>query len=65
MNTATIKSPCILICTMDAETGFFCLGCARTLDEITRWSRMSAEEQITVLSLLPDRHEILIEKKVG
>ncbi|GAA5540620.1 DUF1289 domain-containing protein [Ochrobactrum soli] len=64
MNTATIKSPCILICTMDAETGF-CLGCARTLDEITRWSRMSAEEQITVLSLLPDRHEILIEKKVG
>ena len=64
MNTATIKSPCILICTMDAETGF-CLGCARTLDEITRWSRMSAEEQITVLSLLPDRHEILVEKKVG
>ncbi|SPL65151.1 CblX, a non-orthologous displasment for Alpha-ribazole-5'-phosphate phosphatase [Ochrobactrum soli] len=49
---------------MDAETGF-CLGCARTLDEITRWSGMSAEEQITVLSLLPDRHEILIEKKVG
>ncbi|WP_392391312.1 DUF1289 domain-containing protein [Ochrobactrum sp. 19YEA23] len=64
MNTATIKSPCILICTMDAETGF-CLGCARTLDEITRWSHMTAEEQITVLSLLPDRHEILIEKKVG
>ncbi|WP_182520313.1 DUF1289 domain-containing protein [Ochrobactrum sp. RH2CCR150] len=64
MNTATIKSPCILICTMDAETGF-CLGCARTLDEITRWSRMTAEERITVLSLLPDRHEILIEKKVG
>ena len=64
MNTATIKSPCILICTMDAETGF-CLGCARTLDEIARWSRMTAEEQITVLSLLPDRHEILIEKKVG
>ncbi|MBA8838540.1 hypothetical protein FHW03_001840 [Ochrobactrum sp. RH2CCR150] len=49
---------------MDAETGF-CLGCARTLDEITRWSRMTAEERITVLSLLPDRHEILIEKKVG
>ncbi|MDH7785262.1 putative Fe-S protein YdhL (DUF1289 family) [Ochrobactrum sp. 19YEA23] len=49
---------------MDAETGF-CLGCARTLDEITRWSHMTAEEQITVLSLLPDRHEILIEKKVG
>ncbi|MBA8819148.1 hypothetical protein FHW00_001461 [Ochrobactrum sp. P6BSIII] len=49
---------------MDTETGF-CLGCARTLDEITRWSCMTAEEQITVLSLLPDRHEILIEKKVG
>nr|WP_247882022.1 DUF1289 domain-containing protein [Brucella intermedia] len=49
---------------MDTETGF-CLGCARTLDEIARWSSMSAEERTAVLSLLADRHEIIVEKRIG
>lgn len=64
MDTTTIESPCILVCTIDTETGF-CLGCARTLDEIARWSSMSAEERTTVLSLLADRHEIIVEKRIG
>ncbi|MEE9909642.1 DUF1289 domain-containing protein [Brucella intermedia] len=53
-----------MICTIDTETGF-CLGCARTLDEIARWSSMSAEERTAVLSLLADRHEIIVEKRIG
>lgn len=64
MTTAAIESPCILVCTIDAETSF-CLGCARTLDEIARWSTMSADERHAVLALLPDRHEIIVEKKAG
>ncbi|MBQ0708199.1 MULTISPECIES: DUF1289 domain-containing protein [unclassified Ochrobactrum] len=64
MDTTTIESPCILVCTIDTETGF-CLGCARTLDEIARWSAMSAEERMAVLSLLADRHEIIVEKRIG
>lgn len=64
MDTTTIESPCILVCTIDTATGF-CLGCARTLDEIARWSSMSAEERTAVLSLLADRHEIIVEKRIG
>ncbi|ABS15076.1 MULTISPECIES: DUF1289 domain-containing protein [Brucella/Ochrobactrum group] len=64
MDTTTIESPCILVCTIDTETGF-CLGCARTLDEIARWSSMSAEERMAVWALLADRHEIIVEKRIG
>jgi hypothetical protein len=34
-----ITSPCTNICKMDATSGL-CLGCLRTLDEITAWSRL-------------------------
>ncbi|NKC22265.1 DUF1289 domain-containing protein [Ochrobactrum oryzae] len=64
MDTTTIASPCILVCTIDPETGF-CLGCARTLDEIARWSSMSADERLAVWALLADRHEIIVEKRIG
>ncbi|MFQ0813042.1 hypothetical protein AVM02_15260 [Brucella anthropi] len=64
MDTTTIASPCILVCTIDPETGF-CLGCARTLDEIARWSSMDADERSAVWALLADRHEIIVEKRIG
>lgn len=34
-----VPSPCISVCTMDADTGL-CIGCYRTLDEIAGWSGM-------------------------
>ncbi|NKB82845.1 DUF1289 domain-containing protein [Brucella grignonensis] len=63
MNAATIESPCILVCVMDIQTGF-CLGCARTLDEIAEWSSMRDDQRRTIIALLPARHKIL-EKKEG
>jgi predicted Fe-S protein YdhL (DUF1289 family) len=39
---------------MDAENRC-CLGCARTLDEIARWSEMSDEERAQVMASLPLR----------
>jgi predicted Fe-S protein YdhL (DUF1289 family) len=52
---AEIESPCIKVCTIHPETRL-CLGCARTLDEIGRWSRMTAEERKAVLAELPGRN---------
>lgn len=49
-----IETPCIKICTLDARQGL-CLGCGRTIDEIARWSTMSASERIRVMSELPTR----------
>ncbi|HWT61019.1 MAG TPA: DUF1289 domain-containing protein [Ochrobactrum sp.] len=62
MNAATIESPCILVCVMDIQTGF-CLGCARTLDEIAGWSSMDDDQRRAVMALLPARHEKLEKKE--
>ena len=49
-----VSSPCVKVCQMDPQRGL-CLGCARTLDEIARWSSMSDAERDRVLALLPGR----------
>ena len=49
-----IESPCINICTLDARSGI-CLGCDRTIDEIARWTAMSAAERTRVMRQLPTR----------
>jgi uncharacterized protein len=40
------ESPCIKVCQLDLQQR--CYGCGRTLDEIARWSRMSADERRAV-----------------
>lgn len=42
-----IPSPCINICTLDADG--VCQGCYRTLEEITVWSRLDPAGQRAVL----------------
>ena len=49
-----IESPCVKICTLDARSGL-CLGCGRTIDEIARWTAMTAAERTRVMSELPAR----------
>jgi len=43
-------SPCTLICTLDDDKR--CLGCGRTLAQISSWALMSAEEQWAVIDEL-------------
>lgn len=47
-------SPCTKVCVMDAENRY-CLGCARTLSEIARWSEMTDREREQVIASLPLR----------
>jgi predicted Fe-S protein YdhL (DUF1289 family) len=49
-----IESPCVNICTLDARSGL-CLGCGRSIDEIARWSVMTAAERSRVMTELPAR----------
>lgn len=37
----SVPSPCISLCRVDAQTRW-CDGCLRTLDEISKWSRLDA-----------------------
>jgi uncharacterized protein len=43
---------------MDPQRGV-CLGCARTLDEIARWSSLSEKERISIMNGLAARKKAL------
>jgi predicted Fe-S protein YdhL (DUF1289 family) len=49
-----IETPCVKICTLDARSAV-CLGCGRTIEEIARWTRMSATERARIMAELPAR----------
>lgn len=51
---AQVMSPCVLVCTLDTETGW-CLGCGRTGDEIARWSSVGDSERQAILDRLDAR----------
>jgi predicted Fe-S protein YdhL (DUF1289 family) len=41
-------SPCVRCCCLDRNN--LCLGCFRTLDEITGWTQMTAAARLAVLA---------------
>jgi predicted Fe-S protein YdhL (DUF1289 family) len=49
-----METPCVSICVMSQETGL-CEGCARTIEEIVSWSRMTAAERRRIMAELPGR----------
>ncbi|TCP61998.1 hypothetical protein EV663_103186 [Rhodovulum bhavnagarense] len=48
------RTPCIDICRIDPETRL-CAGCARSMDEIAAWSRLSDTERSRIMAELPNR----------
>lgn len=49
-----IESPCVLICSIDRESGH-CFGCGRTMDEIAYWALRPKDERDAIMATLPDR----------
>ena len=49
-----VQSPCIKLCVVHPETRL-CTGCARSIDEIARWSQMSEGERTEIMAELPTR----------
>lgn len=49
-----IKSPCILVCSIDRTTGW-CFGCGRTSEEIGSWLAYTDAERDAVMEALPAR----------
>jgi predicted Fe-S protein YdhL (DUF1289 family) len=47
-------SPCVHACVVDQQTKF-CVGCGRTLHEISYWTRYTREERQGILRQLPAR----------
>lgn len=59
-----IESPCNRICTLDERTGW-CLGCARTMEEIMEWGQASDQRKREILAGLAERREKLRSGKAS
>lgn len=51
---ARVLSPCVNICAIDPASGW-CVGCARSGDEIEEWPAASDARRQAILDDLPDR----------
>ncbi|MDQ2066634.1 DUF1289 domain-containing protein [Xinfangfangia sp. CPCC 101601] len=59
-----IQSPCVKLCVVHPEARI-CVGCYRSIDEISGWSRMSAEARAQVMTELPARGAGLTKRRGG
>jgi predicted Fe-S protein YdhL (DUF1289 family) len=48
------SSPCVKICVVDPLAGL-CIGCGRTVGEISLWPEMTEAARIAVMAELPAR----------
>jgi uncharacterized protein len=51
---AAVASPCNKVCRIDDDTGW-CIGCARTLDEIASWSGLDDDARRRIWAQLAAR----------
>ena len=51
---AETDSPCIKLCVMHPQAGI-CMGCYRSIEEITGWSAMTGEARAALTLELPSR----------
>ncbi|WP_407063034.1 DUF1289 domain-containing protein [Cognatishimia sp. 1_MG-2023] len=61
---AEIESPCINICVVHPKERI-CTGCFRTIEEISRWSKMPNEERAEIMTDLPTRASRLKQRRGG
>ena len=52
-----VESPCVRICVVDPQSRL-CIGCYRSMEEITAWSRMTSDQRRAVIAELPSRADI-------
>lgn len=51
---AEVESPCIKLCVIHPEERL-CVGCLRTIEEITLWSRLTTAARAEIMADLPER----------
>lgn len=59
-----VESPCVQICVVHPAERI-CTGCYRTIDEISRWSRMGSSERAEIMNDLPSRKPRLSKRRGG
>jgi len=59
-----VESPCVKICVVHPQARI-CTGCLRSIDEITRWTKMTPEERRAIMEALPERRTRLVRRRGG
>jgi uncharacterized protein len=59
-----VESPCIKLCVVHPEARI-CIGCYRTIDEISIWSRLTHEARADLMAELPNRASQLTKRRGG
>lgn len=59
-----VQSPCVKLCVVHPEERL-CVGCYRTIEEISAWSRLTHEDRATIMADLPARAPRLARRRGG
>lgn len=59
-----VDSPCVKVCVVHPVERI-CVGCHRSIDEITGWNRMAPEERHRIMADLPSRAPRLARRRGG
>ena len=59
-----IDSPCVKLCVIHPEARL-CIGCLRSIEEITAWSRMSPAGRKAIMDDLPERAPRVAARRRG
>jgi uncharacterized protein len=59
-----VQSPCVKLCVVHPEARI-CIGCYRSIDEITVWSRLTHEARAALMAELPSRAATLTKRRGG
>ena len=59
-----VQSPCVKLCVVHPEERI-CVGCFRTIEEISTWSRLTPEERRAIMAELPSRAPRLSKRRGG
>lgn len=61
---AEVDSPCVKLCVIHPEERL-CVGCMRTIEEISGWSRLTPEARAEIVADLPARAPRLAKRRGG
>jgi len=59
-----VESPCVKLCVIHPEERL-CVGCYRSIEEISGWSRMTPAARAAVIEDLPARAPRLVRRRGG
>ena len=59
-----IDSPCVKLCVIHPEERL-CVGCYRTIEEISQWSRLAPAARAVIMADLAERAPRLVKRRGG